>query len=267
MALSLRNKIVFITGASSGFGKSCAEEFAKVGARLILAARRIDRLNSLAQELKAQWDTDILALKLDVQDKDQVKRAFDDLERSWRSIDILINNAGLARGSDRMQDGKIENWDQMIQTNICGLLYVTHAVLPGMYERNSGHIVNIGSVAGHECYPAGNVYSATKHAVKAISKSLRLDLMGKNIRVSEIDPGAAHTEFSEVRWNSKELGDKLYEGFDPLVAADIADAVVYCVSRPAHVNISELIMYPTAQASANTIHRRGQVPSRGLTEK
>jgi 3-hydroxy acid dehydrogenase/malonic semialdehyde reductase len=264
--ISLKNKIVFITGASSGFGKSCAEQFASFGARLILAARRIDRLDSLAHELKTKFGVEILTLKLDVQDKIQVKKSIENLDKSWQEIDILVNNAGLARGTDRMQDAKIENWETMIQTNVVGLLYVTHAILPGMFERNRGHIVNIGSVAGHECYPAGNIYSATKHAVRAISKSLRLDLLGKAIRVSEVDPGAAHTEFSAVRWNSAEMGDKLYEGFKPLVADDIADAVLYCVTRPAHINISELVIYPVAQASVNHLHKDGQIP-KGIIEK
>ncbi len=251
----LKDKIVFITGASSGFGRACAQLFAKEGAHLILTARRIDRLQDLAKELALNYGTLCSTFKLDIQDKYQVKAVMDELISPFNEIDILINNAGLALSTDPIQSGKTENWDQMINTNICGLLYVTREILPGMIERKRGHIVNIGSVAGQDCYPGGNIYSATKHAVRAISKSLRIDLLGLPIRVSEIDPAAAHTEFSAVRWNDKERGDKFYEGFDPLVAQDIADAVLYCVTRPAHVNISELVLYPVDQASVHHVHR------------
>lgn len=266
MSLLLKDKIVFITGASSGFGKACAELFAQEGAHLILTARRVDRLQVLAQELASNYGTRTLTFKLDVQDKNQVKKVISELTNSFNEIDIVLNNAGLALSTDPIQSGKTENWDQMINTNICGLLYVTREVLPGMIERRRGHIVNIGSVAGRECYPGGNIYSATKHAVSAISKSLRIDLLGLPIRVTEIDPGAAHTEFSAVRWNDKERGDKLYEGFDPLVAHDIADAVLYCVTRPAHVNISEMTIYPVAQASVNHLHRDAAAP-KAVTHK
>lgn len=254
--LKLQDKIVFITGASSGIGKACAEQFAAQGARVIITARRIDRINKLAEELKNKYQVDMLAIQLDVQDKNQVAAVIQDLPAAWKNIDILLNNAGTAQASDKIQDGDLEKWDIMINTNVRGLLYVTHAILPGMVARNQGHIINIGSIAGHECYPAGNVYSATKHAVWAISKSLRIDLLGKAIRVTEIDPGAVETEFSEVRWKDKQRAKAFYADFTPLVAEDIADTVLYSATRPAHVNIAEIIVYPTDQASANHLHKK-----------
>lgn len=247
----------FITGASSGIGKACAELFASLGVNLVITARRLDRLSKLAEELSSQYSVKVLPVQLDVQKHKEVEAIFQRLEKEKIQIDILVNNAGLALSTDKMQDAKIENWDIMIDTNIKGLLYVTKAGLASMIKRNQGHIINIGSVAAHGCYIAGNVYSATKHAVRAISKSLRLDLMGTAIRVSEIDPGAVHTEFSEVRWKDKDRANKLYEGFTPLVAEDIADAVIYCATRPPHVNISELVVFSQAQASLTDIYREG----------
>lgn len=257
MGMALKGKIVLITGASSGFGKACAEMFAKEGARLILTARRLDRLEALAMELK---NVDVLTLKLDIQDRSQVEKAIENLPKEWREIDILINNAGLARGTDKIQEGEIENWEQMIDTNVKGLLYMTRAVLPGMVERNRGHVVNIGSIAGSDCYPGGNVYCATKHAVRAISKSLRIDLLGTAVRVTEIAPGAAETEFSVVRWQDETRAKQLYEGFAPLLAEDIADTVLYATTRPWHVDISEIVIYPVAQKSPHYLHRQGSSP-------
>ncbi len=254
---SLKNKIVLITGASSGIGKACAEYFAKSGAHLILTARRVERLESLSQMLKTHG-VDSLSLEMDVQDKIQVSKTLAVLPDRWRNIDILVNNAGLALDSLPIQEGNIDHWDTMINTNVHGLLYVTRTILPGMIERNSGHIVNIGSVAGHDCYSTGNVYCATKHAVRAISQGMRIDLLGTNIKVTEIDPGAVHTEFSAVRWKDKEKSDKFYDDFTPLVAEDIADAIIYATTRPAHVNISEMIIYPVDQASANHLHKPGR---------
>lgn len=251
MLTSLKNKIVFITGASSGIGEACAHHFAEQGAKLILTARRKDRLEKLARELKAE----VLSLELDVQDKNAVSTAIENLSPEWRNIDILINNAGLALDSLPIQEGHIENWDTMLQTNVNGLLYVTRAVVPGMIERKTGHVVNIGSVAGHDAYANGNVYCATKAAVRAISKSMRIDLLGKNIRVTEIAPAATNTEFCTVRWKDKKRADDFYKGFEPLVANDIADAIIYCVTRPAHVNIAELVVYPTEQATVSLFHR------------
>jgi NADP-dependent 3-hydroxy acid dehydrogenase YdfG len=253
----VKDRLVFISGASSGIGKACAEKFASLGSHLVITARRFDRLTALAKELKEKYKIQCLPLELDVQRQDAVEAVFGKLQNEKLEIDILLNNAGLALSSDKIQDGNVSNWDTMIDTNIKGLLYTTRAALPSMVRRNSGHIINIGSVAGHGCYTGGNVYSATKFAVRAISKSLRIDLFGTGIRVSEIDPGAVETEFSEVRWNDKEKAKKLYQGFHPLVAEDIADAVVYCATRPSHVNIAEIVVYPQAQASLTDIYREG----------
>ena len=254
----IAGQTVFITGASSGIGKACAEHFAALGVNLVITARRLKRLEKISKELSAKYGIKVIPLQLDVQKNQQVEAVFKRLNSQKVKIDILINNAGLALSTDLMQDGNVSNWDVMIDTNIKGLLYVTKAFLPSMIKRNHGHIINIGSVAGHGCYISGNVYSATKHAVKAISQSLRLDVMGSAIRVSEVDPGAVHTEFSEVRWNDKKRAKKLYEDFTPLTAEDIADAVIYCATRPPHVNISEIIVFPQAQASLTDIYRQGK---------
>lgn len=248
---SLRNKIVFITGASSGIGRACAIQFASHGAKLILTARRCERINLLAKELQAQYNAEVLAIKLDVRQQLDVNQVIENLPPIWQKIDILINNAGLSLSLDPLQNGDISNWDTMIDTNVKGLLYMTRAILPGMVQRNSGHIINIGSLAGHDYYPGGNVYSATKSAVQAISKSLRIDLVGTKIRVSEIDPGAVATEFSEVRFKDKERADKFYASFTPLQAEDIADTIIYCVTRKPHVNIAQIVMTSTEQASSN----------------
>lgn len=253
---TLKNKIVFITGASSGIGKACAEHFAKDGANLILTARRVDKINTLAEELKKQYKIDVLPIQFDIQNKQQVATAIDALPTNWQAIDILINNAGLALATDKIQDGQIENWDTMLNTNIHGLLYVTHSILAGMIKRNRGHIINIGSATGHDCYPGGNVYSATKHAVKGLSRSMRIDLLGTGVKVTEIDPGAVHTEFSEVRWKDKKRSDDFYSTFTPLVANDIADAIIYCTTRPAHVAIAEMLIYPNDQASVNHFNKK-----------
>jgi len=252
---SIKGETAFITGASSGIGMACAKRLAALGVNLILTARRMERLLSLAKKLADKHGIEVIPFKLDVRVNEQVENVFKSLAREGKEIDILINNAGLALSTDKMPEGIIENWDTMIDTNLKGLLYVTRATLSRMVERNFGHIINIGSVAGHDCYVGGNIYAATKHAVRAISKSLRMDLFGTAIRVSEIAPGAVETEFSEVRWKDKARAKKLYEGFCPLTAEDIADAVGYVATRPAHVNISELVIYPQAQASVSQIHR------------
>jgi 3-hydroxy acid dehydrogenase / malonic semialdehyde reductase len=231
-------------------------QFALCGVNLIITARREDRLKQLAHELSSQYGVNCIPIQLDVQSNEQVEAVFKKLETDKIEVNILVNNAGLALSSDKIQEGKISNWDTMIDTNIKGLLYVTKATLPFMLKKNQGHIINIGSVAGHGCYPSGNVYCATKHAVRALSKSLRMDLLGTAIRVSEIDPGAVETEFSEVRWNDKEKAKKLYQGFNPLTAEDIADAVLYCATRPLHVNVAELVVFPQAQASLTEIYRQ-----------
>ncbi len=251
----LINKIVLITGASSGIGQACAYLCAAQGAKLILSARRSERLEQLAQELAEQFQCLSYVLPLDVRNKNQVHQSIEALPERWRAIDVLINNAGLALDTLPLAQGIEEHWDTMIDTNIKGLLYVSRAVIPGMLARKQGHVVNIGSIAGHEYYPNGNIYSATKHAVHALSKSMRLDMLGSPVRVTEIAPGAVNTEFSAVRWNDKQKADEFYKDFQPLLAEDIADAVLYSITRPQHVDIEQMIIMPTVQASANHLFR------------
>lgn len=244
----LNNKIVFITGASSGIGAACADQFAKAGAKLLLCARRIDVLNQLATKLQTKYQTEIYTFQLDVRQSTAVKEAFASLPGTWKKIDILINNAGLAVGLDTLQEANIQDWEDMIDTNIKGVLYVTKAILPQMIDRNSGHIINIGSISGHRVYAKGAVYCATKHALGALAQGLRQDLAGKKIRVSIVAPGAVETNFSNVRFRGdKERAAAVYAGMEPLTANDIADAVFYCATRPPHVNINEVIIMPTDQ--------------------
>jgi len=254
---SLKDKVVFITGASSGIGKSCARAFAAEGARILMCARRADRLKEFAAELKKEFGVPVHHFALDVRDQPAVERAVGSLANEWRPIEVLVNNAGLSRGLDKLHQGLLGDWEEMIDTNVKGLLYVSRAVIPGMVERGSGHIINIGSIAGYEVYPNGNVYCATKYAVRALSKGMRLDLNGTPIRVSEVAPGMVETEFSVVRFHGdSERAGKVYQGLKPLTPADIADAVLVCASRPPHVNISLMVVMPTAQASATVVHRK-----------
>tara|TARA_R110000868_G_scaffold392875_1_gene663743 strand:+ start:54023 stop:54784 length:762 start_codon:yes stop_codon:yes gene_type:complete len=246
------NKIVFITGATSGIGKACAEQFSAIGAKLIITGRRLDRLEQLRDEL----DTDAQILNFDVCDREAVNTAIVNLPPEWQAIDVLVNNAGLAAGLDTIVDADPNDWDQMIDTNIKGLLSVTQAILPGMLERQRGHVLNISSIAGLEVYPKGNVYCATKFAVRALSQGLKMDCHGSPIRVTDIAPGAVETEFSNVRFKQDtQKADSVYHGFQPLAADDIANAVVYAATRPAHVDIRELVITPTAQSAATMIHR------------
>lgn len=254
---SLKNKIVFITGASSGIGKAAAIKFAGEGADLILLARRIERLKEFEKELKDKYKIDVLTIELDVRKKADVKKAVQSLKGKWRKIDILLNNAGLARGMSKIHEGDTDQWDEMIDTNVKGLLYVSREVIPLMVERMEGHIINLGSIAGHEVYPNGNVYCASKFAVNAISRAMRVDLYDKNIRATTIDPGMVETEFSEVRFSGdKERAKKVYEGWKPLSAEDIADTILWCAMRPAHVNISEVIIMSTAQGSTTLLNKK-----------
>lgn len=254
---SLKNKVVLITGASSGIGKACAYSFAKEGAKLILTARRDEILKEIQNDLKEKYNTKSIIYSLDVRSFEQVKNTFDNLPDDFKTIDILINNAGLGKGLNKIQDGNIEDWDTMIDTNVKGLLYVTRVVIPQMVERKSGHIINIGSIAGHAAYPKGNVYCASKFAVDAITKSLRIDLLGYNIRVSTVDPGLVETNFSNVRFNGDtEKAKSIYKGIIPLVSEDISDAVLYCATRPPHVNIGQIVLTPTAQVNAVHIDRK-----------
>jgi 3-hydroxy acid dehydrogenase / malonic semialdehyde reductase len=253
---SLKDSIVFITGTSSGIGRSCAYKFAEAGARLILVARRKDRLETLAKELQKKFKTESFTAKLDVRDLKAVTKFVKKLPEEWQNIGLLINNAGLSRGLEKLYEGRIEDWEEMIDTNIKGLLYVSRVVLPGMIERKKGTVINIGSIAGHEVYPNGNVYCATKHAVDALTKGMRMDVVDTPIRICTIDPGLVETEFSEVRFHgNKERAKKTYHNMTPLTPDDIAEAVYFAASRPAHVQIAELIIMPTAQASTTLVHR------------
>jgi len=253
----IKNKIVLITGASSGFGEACAKVFAEQGAKLIIAARRDDRLKKLADELITKYKTEVLTLKLDVRNNKAVAEAIDTLPDDWKKIDVLINNAGLSRGLDKLHEGKIQDWEEMIDTNVKGLLYVSRTVIPLMVKRNTGHIVNIGSIAGHEVYPGGNVYCATKHAVDAITKGMRIDLNGTDIRVTTIDPGLAETEFSIVRFRGdNERAKNVYKNIEALSAEDIADAALFAVSRRKNTVVAEMIMLPICQASAAVVSRK-----------
>jgi len=245
-------KTALITGATSGIGMATARVFAKKGHKLILCGRRSERLESLKNELSKR--TAVHTLQFDVRDKEAVFSAIESIPSEFKNIDILLNNAGNAHGMSKIQDGNIDDWDAMMDGNVKGLLYVTKAILPTLIANNSGFIVNIGSVAAKEVYPNGNVYCASKHAVDALSKSMRIDLSGHNIRVSAIHPGAVETEFSEVRFKGdKEKSDIVYKGFDALQAQDIAEIIEFVTSRPGHVNIEDLVVYPTAQANTTTL--------------
>jgi 3-hydroxy acid dehydrogenase/malonic semialdehyde reductase len=253
----LRNRTVMITGASSGIGEACARAFAGEGARLLLAARRVERLQSLADSLGDGLDTEAHVIELDVRDAAAVEAAFAALPPEWATIDVLVNNAGLGLGLGKLHEGVLDHWNQMIDTNVKGLLHMTRCVVPGMIERDRGHVINIGSIAGHELYPGGNVYCATKFAVDAITKGLRMDLVDTPIRVSTVDPGLVETEFSVVRFEGDvDRAKRVYEGIEVLTGNDVADAVVYCATRPPHVQINEIILTPTNQASALVTSRK-----------
>jgi 3-hydroxy acid dehydrogenase/malonic semialdehyde reductase len=252
-------RTVLITGASAGIGAACARAFAGAGARLLLAARRTDRLQELAAELERAHGTECHLLELDVRDVGVVSHVLTDLPADWAEIDVLVNNAGMGRGVDRLHEGSTAEWDEMVDTNVKGLLYVTRAVVPAMVRRGRGHVINLGSLAGHEVYPGGAVYCATKHAVDAITRGLRMDLVGTGVRVSTVDPGLVETEFSVVRFHGdRDRADRVYAGMTPLTPADVADAVLYCATRPPHVDIAEIVMMPVDQASTTLVHRREQ---------
>lgn len=243
--MKLKNKTILITGATSGFGRGTARRCVKEGARVILTGRREERLKELVEELGAAH---CQTLTFDVQDREAVDAALASLPEEWQAIDVLVNNAGLALGLSTTQDGNVEHWEVMIDTNIKGLLYVTRSVLPGMLTRNKGHIINIGSMAGNWPYPNGNVYGSTKAFVKHFSLELRIDLLGTPIRVTNLEPGSAETEFSLVRLQDKEKADVFYEGYQPLTEEDIAECVVWSASLPEHVNINRMEVMPIAQA-------------------
>lgn len=249
--------IVLVTGATSGLGKATAEEFAKNGYDVIITGRRKDRLEEFKSYLKKTYKVKVLSLHFDVRNLDEVKKTINSLSDEWKKIDVLVNNAGLAVGLGSIQEGVIDDWERMIDTNIKGLLYMTRIVAPMMISNGHGHIVNIGSIAAKEVYANGNVYCATKHAVDALSKAMRIDMLPYNIKVTAIHPGQVETEFSLVRFKGDEERAKaVYKTIEPLKAEDIADTIYWIVSRPAHVNINDIVVVPAAQASFTHTHRK-----------
>jgi NADP-dependent 3-hydroxy acid dehydrogenase YdfG len=247
------NKTAIITGATSGIGKACTYMLAKNNYNIIITGRRKERLDKLEKEL---LNVKVLNLDFDIRDRQETEKQIQNLPQEWKNIDLLINNAGLASGLSDIQDGDIDQWEQMIDTNVKGLLYISRQIMPIMIANKKGHIVNISSIAGKETYGKGNVYCGTKHAVEAITKGMRIDMLLHGIKVTSIAPGMVDTEFSTVRLGSKEQADKVYEGFTPLYAEDIADAVEFVITRPAHVNINEMLVMPTAQATATNTFKQ-----------
>lgn len=251
------NRITFITGASAGIGKACAEVFAREGFNLILTARRLEKLEELAETIRKDFNVEVKTIQMDVRSKAEVQEGWSKLPEEWKQVDLLINNAGLSQGLDPIFSGDTDDWDRMIDTNIKGLLYVSRIIMPQMKERQSGHIINIGSIAGKEVYPNGNVYCATKHAVDALNKAMRIDLLPYNIKVSALNPGAVETEFSIVRFKGDKVrASKVYEGFEPLHAQDIAEAAWFMASRPPHVTINDMLIMPTQQANGTLFNKQ-----------
>lgn len=250
------NGTVLVTGASAGIGAACARAFARAGARLVLTARRAERLEALARELAEAHGTETLPLPLDVRDGEAVRGALGALPPEWSEIDVLVNNAGLGRGLESLAEGDPAEWAEMLDTNVKGALHAIRAIVPGMVRRGRGHVVSLGSVAGHEVYPGGAVYCATKHALDAITRGLRMDLLGTGVRVSTVDPGMVETEFSVVRFRGdEERAGKVYRDMTPLTAEDVAETVLWIATRPAHVNVDQVVIKPTDQASAMLVHR------------
>jgi 3-hydroxy acid dehydrogenase/malonic semialdehyde reductase len=249
-------KIALITGATSGIGEACAHLFARENYNLVLTGRRLDRLEKLAKKLNTKYNVEVAVSSFDVRNREDVISNLEGLPAKWKHVNVLINNAGLSQGLDPIDKGSLDDWDTMIDTNVKGLLYVSKTVANWMIANKQGHIINIGSIAGKEVYPNGNVYCASKHAVDALNKGMRIDLLPYGIKVTAVHPGAVETEFSEVRFKGdKDRAKKVYDGFEPLVADDIAETIWFAVSRPKHVNINELIVMPTAQANAGNIFR------------
>ena len=252
----LKNAVVFITGASSGIGQACAHAFAAEGARLLLTARRVERLREMEPQLHEAGAAAVHSIALDIRQADAVKAAIDALPADWSAIDVLVNNAGLSRGLDKVHEGKLQDWEEMIDTNLKGVLYVTRSVVPGMVARGRGHVVNLGSTAGEMTYPGGAVYCATKAGLKSITDGLSMDLLGTPVRVTSINPGMVETEFSEVRFRGDtERAAKVYQGLTPLRAEDVAEAIVWAASRPAHVNIAHVLMTSVDQANSLLFNR------------
>lgn len=256
MGLSLEGKVVFVTGASSGIGAAAARAFAPLGVCLLLCARRVDKLHEMEPELRRLGAKDVFSFELDVRDRDEVEGTITTLPDAWSRVEVLVNNAGLSRGLTRLYKDDVEDWEEMIDTNVKGLLYVTRMVVPGMVQRGSGHVINLGSIAGHMAYPNGGVYCATKAAERFISDGLRLDLNGTPVRVSTVDPGMVQTDFSKVRFRgNEERAAKTYENVEPLTADDIAETIVWVATRSRHVMIQSVVLTPTAQAGPFVITR------------
>lgn len=249
----MNGKVALITGATSGIGRATAHVFAKHGIKLIICGRRKERLEAISEALAK--DTDVFYLNFDVRDKDKTFEAVESIPDEFKPIDILVNNAGNAHGLDPIQDGSIEDWDAMMDINVKGLLYLSKAIIPEMVERKQGHIINIGSSAGKEVYPKGNVYCASKHAVLAITEGMRLDLNPYGIRVSSVCPGLVETEFSKVRFKGGDIANDVYKGYEALQAEDVAEIIYFAVSRPPHVTIADVLVFPTAQANSTTVNK------------
>jgi len=249
--------IAIITGATAGFGRATAMTLARNEFDVVITGRRAEKLDSLEEEIRSRTGADVLSLSFDIRDQEAVKQACEQLKEKWADVDLLVNNAGLAAGLSHIHEGVVDDWEQMIDTNIKGLLYITRLISPGMVKRGRGHIVNIGSVAGKESYEKGNVYNATKFAVDGLTQAMRIDLGEHGIKVTAINPGAAETEFSLVRFKGdQEEADKVYDGFTPLYAEDIAEAILFAVTRPPHVNIDDMLVMPTSQARSRKIIRK-----------
>lgn len=255
--MGMKDKIVFITGATAGIGKAVAYAFASEGAKLIITARRTELLKEIAEDIKSKHGVNVLPIQLDVRNRNEVANSINALSEEWSKIDLLVNNAGLAKGLEKVFEADIDNWEEMIDTNIKGLLYVTRHILPGMLERNRGHIINLGSTAGHMSYAGASVYCATKYSVRALSDTMRIETVDTNVRITSVDPGAVETDFSKVRFNGDvERAEKVYEGFEPLRAEDIAEAIIFCATRPERANINEMILASTSQANSLVIHKK-----------
>ena len=254
--INVKEKLILITGATSGIGRACAEIYAQNGANIIITGRRNDRLEKIQKELEDKYNVKVIPYCFDVRNRKLVAEFGQELKNNNLTPYIFINNAGLAKGISALQDGNIDDWEEMIDTNIKGFLYTARAVLPLMIKKNTGTVINLGSVAGSQVYPGGNVYNATKHAVRALNQAMNMDLLKTNIRISTIEPGAVETEFSLVRFNGdKEKADNVYKGFLPLTASDIADIIYFMTTLPEHVNIQNLLVTPTAQRSATLFNR------------
>lgn len=252
----IKNKTVLITGASAGIGEATARAFASFGTHLILSARRQDRLEALSRELQEEHEVSVRTRQLDVRDRRDVEAFAAELEAEERVPDVLVNNAGKALGLHLFHEGLVEDWEEMLDTNVKGLLYMSRSILPGMVRRNSGHVVNIGSIAGHQVYQKGAVYNASKFAVRALNEGMALDLLGTRVKMTSIDPGLVETEFSLVRFHGdEERAETVYEGYQPLTGQDIADIITFVVNTPDHVNILDLVVLPTAQRSAHMVHK------------